>query len=104
MWFDGARTSTKCVFFSNKSVGDTYNYWFYPDNVVTYQESLPTYTLEGKIYNEVMVFESRYTGSSVPFDDVRLPVKVYFAKHIGIIRKEMKNGDVWNLISHDVKQ
>jgi hypothetical protein len=104
MWFDGARTSTKCVFFSNKAVGDTYNYWFYPDNIVTYQEFLPTYTLEGITYNEVMVFESRYTGASVPFDDVRLPVKVWYAKHVGIIRKEMSNGDFWNLISYDVKQ
>jgi hypothetical protein len=104
MWFEDARTSTKCLFFSNKAVGNTYNYWFYPDNIVTYQNFLPTYTLEGKTYNEVMVFESIYTGASVPFDDVRLPVKVYFAKHIGIIRKEMKNGDVWNLIHHDVKQ
>ena len=63
IWFDGARTPTKCVFFSNRSVGDAYNYWYYPDNIVTYQSYLPTYVLDGKTYNEVMVFESRYTGA-----------------------------------------
>ncbi len=104
MWFEGARTSTKCTFFSNRSVGSIYNYWYYPDNIVTYQEFLPTYTLEGKTYSEVMVFESRYTGASLAFDDVRLPVRVWYAKHVGIIRKEMRNGDFWNLISYEVKQ
>ncbi len=104
MWFEGARTSKKCTFFSNRSVGSVYNYWFYPDNIVTYQEFLPTYTLEGETYSEVMVFESRYTGASVPFDDIRLPVKVWYAKQVGIIRKEMQNGDFWDLIHYELKQ
>jgi hypothetical protein len=104
IWFENARTSKKCIFFSNRAVSDTYNYWFYPDNIVTYQQFLPTYTLKSKTYTDVMVFESRYTGASIPFDDARLPVKVWYAKHVGIIRKEMSNGDVWNLISYDVKQ
>jgi hypothetical protein len=66
---------------------------------VTYQAFHPTYAIEGKTYQEVKVFESNFMWS-----DTRLPRKTYYAKNVGIIRRELWNGQVWNLISHEVKQ
>ncbi len=32
------------------------------------------------------------------------PQKTYYAKHVGLIRKELFNGEVWNLIRYQVSQ
>lgn len=50
-----------------------------------------------KFYN-VKVFENKQQEYSYQ------PYKTYYAKHVGLVRKELFNGQVWNLIRYKVSQ
>jgi hypothetical protein len=89
----------RCLFFVDMPVG-----YFYENGPTTYISYHPTYTVEGKTYNEVMVFEAKTALENTGQLELRLPKKVWFAKNVGIIKRELSNGQVWNLIHHEVKQ
>jgi hypothetical protein len=57
-----------------------------------------TYIVLDKTFQNVKVFEKSFELSAL------LPRKVYYAKNVGLIRKELWNGQVWNLVDYEVKQ
>lgn len=64
----------------------------------TYLDSLSNYTVNGIKYSDVRVFEC---------PDFRGPLmtkKIYYARGVGVIRKELFNGQVWNLLRYKVSQ
>jgi hypothetical protein len=100
---------TKDLFFNGHAGKDTVKvgYLYEPTmgSITKYVAYYPSYQIEGKTYQEVMVFECNVASVENPsYVDVRVPYKVYFAKNIGAIRREMKSGEIWNLIHHEVKQ
>ena len=85
-------------YFSNKNTG--YKFLLFPSHETLYKESLATITINTVTYNNVKVFEAIKASST----DQRLPKLVYFAPNIGIVKKELYNGQVWNLVKHQVIQ
>jgi hypothetical protein len=87
------------IFFSDKEVG----YIFAPYGQQAelkwkYTNYYDSYEIEGKTYQAVKVFEGFFS------QDARLPRKTYYAKNIGVIRKELWNGQVWNPVEYSVSQ
>jgi hypothetical protein len=80
---------TNVQFFNNVKPGTQFT--FSANNEVKYLEELESFTIDGVNYHNVRVFEN------LKMEDDRLPQKVYYAKNVGIIRKELFNGQVWNL-------
>lgn len=82
------------LFFSNQPTG----YIFNPneDDLVEYVEFLDSYTVLGTEYLDIMVFEHKKNY----FLDQ--PKKIYYARGIGIIKKELFNGKVWQLKTSSV--
>jgi hypothetical protein len=83
-------------YFDGKAKGSIVE--IYANRRTKYSDSLANYTIEGKTYPSVKVFDMLDQGYPAT------PAKVYFAKNVGIIRKELWNGQVWNLIKHQVSQ
>jgi hypothetical protein len=63
---------------------------------VKYTETLNTYSVNGHQYNDVKVFESTIIR------DALMTRKIYYARGVGVIRKELFNGQVWNLQRYKV--
>ncbi len=70
----------------------------YGNRRTKYSDSLATYAVEGKSFNSVKVFNMLEAG----FPEA--PKKMFFAKNIGIVRKEFWGGQVWNLVNYQVSQ
>jgi hypothetical protein len=89
--------ATSNQFFSDKEIGATFTIAG-GQVFTTYKEYLESYTLGKLTFQKVKVFEMNFE------QDSRLPRKVYYAKNVGLIRKELWNGQVWNLVDYEVKQ
>jgi hypothetical protein len=84
-------------FFSDKNLGTVFNLTG-GQKYTTYKEYFETYTLGKLTFQKVKVFEMNFE------EDNRLSRKVYYAKNVGLIRKELWNGQVWNLVDYKVSQ
>ncbi|MBX9851905.1 MAG: hypothetical protein K2X86_09115 [Cytophagaceae bacterium] len=83
-------------FFSKRDIGYVFEY---NENInSTYTAYYDSLEILSKYYYKVKVFEM--TGSS----DSRLPKKIFHAEKTGIIRKELFNGQIWNLKRHFINQ
>jgi hypothetical protein len=73
------------MFFSRQSIGHN-------SNGLTYEKYLDTLNFNGIKYSKIMVFlvKGDFTGQD-------FPKRTFYANKIGLIRKEMSNGKVWNL-------
>ncbi len=63
----------------------------YPGSKILYKDSLESYKVIGVDYKQVKVFENlikRYE---------KQPKIIYYAKNVGVIKKELFNGEVWEL-------
>ena len=87
---------TNLQFFNNVEAGTTLD--FSEISMVTYLGEIETYAIGSSLYINVRVFENLIEV------DGRLPRKIYYAPNIGIIRKELFNGQVWNLKRYYVNQ
>ncbi len=97
--YSGSLGTDIVAYFTKKSKG--YKFVLFPAHETEYKDSLASTTIGSKTYNKVMVFEVTATN---PPSDQRLPKKIYHAANIGIVRKELYNGQIWNLIRHQVSQ
>ncbi|MBX9851906.1 MAG: hypothetical protein K2X86_09120 [Cytophagaceae bacterium] len=83
-------------FFSKRDTGSVYKY---NDNISsTYTAYYDSLEILNKYYYKVKMFEM--TGSL----DNRLPKKIFHSEKTGIIRKELFNGQIWNLKRHFINQ
>jgi hypothetical protein len=88
-----ALTSVVISFFTSENVGEKLF-------KILYLDFKPTFELEGKTFENVKVFEVLDTA----YEGTNLPRKTYYAKGVGLIRKELWNGQVWNLVEYSVSQ
>jgi hypothetical protein len=58
---------------------------------VLYKDSLLTYTVNNVSYPQVKVFENLIESYATQ------PRVIYYAKNVGVIRKELFNGQIWEL-------
>lgn len=84
------------VYFDADTLNST---WEYSDNVggvagVTYKELIPSITIGSNVFTDVRVFEQSKLLSDSPNTLTR---RIYIAKNVGIIRRELFNGEVWEL-------
>ena len=87
------------LFVSGVELGQTWN------GSVIYKSHYNNYLVGGIIYNDVREFTSTLQSENGGADtDSRVPKSIWYARHVGIIKKELPNGEVWNLIAHEVKQ
>ena len=84
------------LFFSKKPVGYELNYT--EVDLVDYLEFLELYTVFSLEYEDVKVFEHKINYYS------EQPKRVYFAKGVGIIKKELFNGEIWQLKKYFIKK
>jgi len=70
-------------------------------DTVKYLKYLPHYFLTSTnlTFNEVKVFQN-----NIPFEIDFFPKCTYWAKNIGIIRREMFDGKIWELKKFKIKQ
>ena len=80
------------LFFNEPTLGYT------SSEGLKYVAQYPNYTVQGKDYIDVREFA--YTSALEPVS----PKRIWYARYVGIIKKELANGEVWNLVEHDVKQ
>jgi hypothetical protein len=73
------------------SKGHQYHYLIYTD----LYDSLKVFN---QFYKDVIIFENTYNPATY------LPRKIFYSKNVGIIRKELYNGQVWNLVRYHVSQ
>lgn len=92
----------RTLFFSDKPVG--YRLTISDGTYTDYVAHYPTYTVAGKEYTDVREYFSVLGFENPTAIDPRLPKRVWYARHVGIIKKELPNGEIWNLIHHEVKQ
>jgi hypothetical protein len=97
MLYEGMMNNLTVTFQTPMEVGGTNEIII--NEFITYKAFYPAYTIEGKEYKDVKVFEVNISRA-----DKRLPRRTYYAKNVGIIRRELWNGQVWNLIHHEAKQ
>ena len=87
---------TNLQFFNKMAAGTTLD--FADDSQVKYTGELNSFTADGIEYRNVRVFENL-----IQTDD-RLPKKIYYAKGIGVVRKDLFNGQIWNLKRHFINR
>lgn len=85
-------------YFSRQTVG--YKLQLFPSHETLYKETFATGTIAGVTYNNIKVFEAVKASGT----DQRLPRVIYYAPNVGIIKKELYNGQVWDLIKKQVVQ
>jgi hypothetical protein len=85
-------------FFSDAQVGDTLK--LVDKRLAIYRRDTASLELEGRVYTSVRVFECNVP----PNNTAKLPKVVYYAKNVGVIQKELFNGEVWRLMNYSVKQ
>jgi hypothetical protein len=66
--------------------------------IIKYQTYRNDTTISNKNYTQVKVFEANQQSFSYQSH------KIFYSKHLGLVRKELFNGEVWNLIRHHVTQ
>jgi|GEM_PF-1592797 len=91
--FEFYSTGGRTYFFDgpNVSIGTQYN-------GATYTAYMDSVEIQGSTYKEVKVFTlEEWTTDQVPY-----PRKVYFAKDIGIIYREMADNRVWELLRYKI--
>ncbi len=72
---------------------------------IIYKAYYPNYSVKDKIYTDVREFLSNKGSENGNANvDPRLPNRVWYARHAGIIKKQLPNGEVWELIHHEVTQ
>lgn len=86
------------AYFSRQNPG--YKFVLFPSHETEYKQQVATLIVNGITYNNVKIFEALKASSN----DQRLPKVICFAPKIGIVRKELYNGQVWNLVKHQVVQ
>jgi hypothetical protein len=79
-------------FFTNKDIGDSIG----RNNTLKYVSFDVTKNIEGVDYSSVKAFENLLQKN------ISQPRKIYYAKQKGIVRKELFNGEVWNLIRYHI--
>ena len=85
------------LYFSRSVPGDTLGQGY----LITHSEDVAQVTLSnGMTFNDVKVYTTYDTGGPYSYE----VKKVYFAKGIGIIRREMYDGKVWNLSRYFIKR
>ena len=104
MSFRDCLACPKTLYYSGDSLKSNCFFGFYNDNEVSYISYFETYTLENKVYKDVKVFNSNFKGQSITDNDRRIPSKTFYAKNIGIIRKQFANNVIWSLVAHSVHQ
>jgi hypothetical protein len=62
------------------------------DSELLYSQHISQLEVEGVAYDDIKVFENLNE-----IQNIRVIYKVYHARHVGVIRKELYNGQVWNL-------
>lgn len=82
-------SATNLQFFSKIAAGTSLD--FADDSRIKYIGEFDSLVADGVEYRHERVFEN-----SIQADD-RLPQKIYYSKGIGVVRKELFNGQVWNL-------
>lgn len=80
------------IFFGDNSVG--YKHKYTDDFTVEYEAFLESMEIQGEVYGNVKVFKHNIQYFSYQSE------RIYFAKDIGIIKRELFNGQVWELKRH----
>jgi hypothetical protein len=60
-----------------------------------------TVVVNNKIYNDVVVNK---TTSYIPPSISDFPIKAYFKENIGLIKRELQNGEIWELIDYKINK
>jgi hypothetical protein len=77
------------VFFDNKSVGFEFRY---TDNItLVYEDFIPELEMNGITYSDVKVFSTNIQFFSYQSQ------RIFYAKDVGMIKRELFNGQVWQL-------
>ncbi len=63
-----------------------------------YIEKKDSIEFNNQKFFDVKIFENKFQEYSYQ------PRRTYYAKHVGLVRKELFNGEVWNLIRYQVSQ
>ena len=79
-------------FFNNLPVSTVFE--FTQSSKTQYVAEMESYFISDAEYKNVRIFENLLQN------DDRLPQKIYYAEGVGIIRKELFNGQNWNLERH----
>ncbi len=67
-----------------------------------FTEVLDTMLIENKLYFDVMVFDWKITNPILL--DSHAVMKSYFAKNVGLIKWELYNGDIWEIVDYKINQ
>jgi hypothetical protein len=88
-------------FFDNVGikVGERFHNLIYEDFKESYKLGNITFN-NVKVFNNVEIPRDENTN----FSNIKLPKVTYYAKNVGLIRKELWNGQVWNLVDYKVSQ
>ena len=85
------------VYFAADTLKSTWEYG-YNDGVgiveITYKELIPSMTIGSNVFTDVKMFEHNRLLNGSPNTLTR---RIYVAKNVGIIRRELFNGEVWEL-------
>jgi hypothetical protein len=88
-FYSSAFLAINFQFFSGRDTGYTFKY---NDNYyTTYLVNYDSIKVLNEYFNKVKIFEV------VGGQDTRLPKRIFYSKNIGVIRRELYNGQVWNL-------
>jgi hypothetical protein len=84
------------LYFDADTLNSTYQYNDHDGGFieVTYKKLIPSMTIGSNVFTDVRVFEQSKLLPHVPNT---LTHRVYIAKNIGIIRRELFNGEMWEL-------
>jgi hypothetical protein len=88
--------SPSLQFFDKKNPG--YVMDFADNSAVKYVGLFPSYYANGIKYEDVKAFENLIAT------DPNLPRKIYYARNIGAIRKELFNGQVWEIKRYHINR
>ena len=83
-------------FFNNQLLDVEYQ--LQEDSKLKYESYFDEFNVLGKNYQQVRVFTNLIPNSNYA------PERIYYARNVGVIRKEMLNGQVWNLKRYHVNQ
>jgi hypothetical protein len=92
----GASSTLTMSFIYPLGVGDSQRYA--EDWVITLESKEEARKINGISYSSVLVFRHNKEVSSNQAE------RTYYSKHVGIIRKELFNGEVWELKSHFINK
>lgn len=79
-------------FFSQASIGEI------NDVELLYENYLDSININNNAFNKVKIFKFQEDYIS------NYPEKIYYSSHVGIIKKEMYDGTVWELIRYNIVQ